>query len=294
MSKSTLYSPASDSPLSVGNVLNNSDFMAGVIANGLTSSLASTLYGNAQDVATGGAVLYQSISAGDLYADDEINARAEGTEYQIVRLPDPDIKRDPVEDLGGAFEVTDEAWERNVLDVAHNGLIQVSNSIRRKLDRRIAATLAAAPIETIAATDEWGGFTTTGSNPTPRGQQPIGDMIRLDESFQADEFGQGLQTLLLNPIDATKVRLGYGEELPNVLAAVSRGENPVKIKATTMIAAGTGYALSQSSPGALGVEKPLTVEKIPVRDRRTTRVQAYIVCRPYISRLYAIRKIIGI
>ncbi|WP_138845278.1 major capsid protein [Rhodococcus pyridinivorans] len=289
-----LYSKPADDVLTVRNVLRSPDFLAKGIAQGLLPSLASRLFGDASTDAAGGTVLYQRISTNDLYSQDDINARAEGTEYQVVRLPEPDIQRDPVEDLGAVFEVTDEAVDRNVLDVVTNGQAVVTNTIRRKLDARIAATLVAAPIPDIVSTAGWGSFTTLGSTPTPRGSQPIGDLIRIDQSFAGDEFGQTLQTLLLNPEDAGKLRLGYGDELPGILAAATRHSEPVKLATSNALPEGTAYALSQLSPGGLGVEKPLTVEILPQRERRTTRIQTYIVARPYISRMFAVRKLVGI
>lgn len=277
--------------LSVNSMLKQPDFIADLIAESLEISLASIVFGDRSTQATGGSVLYQRASATDLFTKDDIAERAEGAEYQIVRLPEPDIRQDPVEDLGGAFEVTDEAIERNVMDVVSNGIGNIGGSIRSALDKRIIATLdlATSPERTIVSDNDWGDFATTGATPTPRTQQPLADLVTIDETFREEGLGQILDTLLLSPADAAKLRIGYGPELQDMLASITT--DPIKLRTSTAITPGTIYAMSQNPPGGLGIEKPLTTEVIEFRERRTTRVQTYIVCRPYISRLYAIRKL---
>lgn len=294
---STLYSDTGAQ--TVGGLLKQPRVITELIASSLADrSLTSVVFGDATADATGGAVLYQSVSPSDLATVSDVHERTEGAEYGLVTLPEPKIERDPVEDLGGKFAMTDEARDRNIVPMMQNGLSQLQSTIGRKLDARTVAVLDAAAEQNsldIAAATEWSNFTTIGQTPTPLADTPLADLLTVQETFDQDEMGVQIERVLLNPSDAAALKIGYGAQLSDMLAAVSGDlDKPIRLVTSARIGRGTAYVLGDRNPGGLGVEVPLTTEVIDKRENRSTLVQSYIVARPFVSRSYAVRRITGI
>ncbi|WFR72930.1 hypothetical protein P9209_03400 [Prescottella defluvii] len=199
-STSTIYSGQGASA-TVNNVLAQPDVIAAVVGDNLATSVTSAVFGDATSQAVGGAILYQTVHPGDEFTDGDISARAEGAEYQLVRLPEPDVRRDPVEDLGGKFICTEEAVTRNVLPVLTNGITQVSASIRRAIDGRTIDTLEAAVAEYNLELPghNWSSYIGGGASPTPNAQSPLADLVQTQLSFDVDGMGAVTSTLIVHP-----------------------------------------------------------------------------------------------
>lgn len=289
-STSTIYSGVGGGA-TVNHVLAQPDIIAAKIGDNLTTSVTSAVFGDATSQAVGGAILYQTVHPGDEFTDGDITARAEGAEYQLVRLPEPDVRRDPVEDLGGKFICTEEAITRNVLPVLTNGITQVSASIRKAIDGRTIDTLEAAVAEYSLDLPghNWSTYIGGGATPTPNAQSPLADLVQAQLSFDVDGMGAVTSTLIVHPEQAAALRIAYGPDLADVLDAAGG----VTIHASTHIGPGDAYVIA-GQPGGLGVETPLTVQVIPKPESRSMLVQAYIVARPYISKPYAIRRLTGL
>lgn len=294
---STIYSDTGAS--TVSGLLKQPRVIIELISRYLAdNSLTSVVFGEATADATGGAVLYQSVTPADLATVSDVQDRAEGAEYGLVTLPEPKIERDPVDDLGGKFVVTDEARDRNIVPMMQNGLSQLQSTIGRKLDARTVAVLDAAAeqheLDVVAAT-EWTDFTTIGQTPTPLADTPLADLLTVQETFDQDEMGVQIDRVLMNPSDAAALKIGYGPQLSDMLAAVSGNpDTPIRLHTSARISRGTAYVLGDHNPGGLGVEVPLTVDVIDKRENRSTLVQSYIVARPFVARSYAVRRITGI
>lgn len=283
--------------VTVSQVLNQPKVIEAVIGDELEKTLAAETFAGSTARAEGGAVLYQRAAGRlDLETKTPVPDRTEGAEYALIETPTPDVIRDNVRDLGSAFEITDEAQERNVLPVLRNAIQSVAVSLGDSIDAMVTDVLdqATAGDRTIASTSGWESFETVGASPTPRGQQPLGDLVRLDESFRNEGLNLHLAKIIVNPADAANLRIGYGAELPQMLAALGDG-SPVDLITSTHVDAGAAYAVANDrNIGGLGIERPLTVERVPFRERRTTRVITYFVGIPYISRPYAIRRLTGL
>lgn len=198
-STSTIYSGQGASA-TVNNVLAQPDVIAAVVGDNLATSVTSAVFGDATSQAVGGAILYQTVHPGDEFTDGDISARAEGAEYQLVRLPEPDVRRDPVEDLGGKFICTEEAVTRNVLPVLTNGITQVSASIRRAIDGRTIDTLEAAVAEYNLELPghNWSSYI-GGSEPNTQRPVPAGRPRPDAAEFRRRRHGAVTSTLIVHP-----------------------------------------------------------------------------------------------
>lgn len=93
---------------------------------------------------TGGAVIYSRTTEKHLFTENDVADRNPGDEYPVVYAERPESEIARVQDFGGKFAVTDEARRRNDAITFDNDVTRLSNTIKRKLDRRVIETLDAA------------------------------------------------------------------------------------------------------------------------------------------------------
>lgn len=95
------------------------------------------------------------------------------------------------------------------------------------------------------------------------------------------------------------LRIGYGGELPDVLAGVGITDVRTSMRCTV----GTAYVVAAGAAGVLGFEAApfaptqtggLCTEIIPDRERRATWIQAYAVPAFAVTAPGAVRKITGL
>ncbi|MFD6893477.1 major capsid protein [Rhodococcus sp. NPDC060086] len=242
----------------------------------------------------GGGILHSVLKAEDFYASDPVD-RAPGSEYERIDTPEPTYDLAKLQDFGGYYEITDEERDRNMTDVIMERTDTVSNSILRSLDRRAIAAIDAAVAKIPAgggivpgvdvSAIELNGDPTTQTATSARFEATLS---ALNLSVEIDELGFELDTLVLHPSEKSQLALAYGKDLSELLDAFG-----FKIISSPLVTAGTGYAVATGQAGRIGYEKALTVESIPQRERRTTRVQAYIVPAFAVTNPYAVKKITG-
>lgn len=244
---------------------------------------------------SGGGMLFDVLLNGGNFSTRDVHKRAPGAEYIITGSDNPRDLAVP-QDWGAKVEFLDEERDRYDVTVLGNRLVQLANTIVRKVDQlAIAAIDAALTKHSIAGVSghNWGNLVTVGplDDITPNADRPLADIANAALLIRVDDLGvQAPDTLVLHPQQHSALTIGYGTELPNVLAAAGID----KVRTSMQVANGTAYVASSGSAGRLGFEHPLTTEVIPERTRRAIWVQSYAVPCFAVPVPGAVRKITGL
>jgi len=307
----------SGNQLSWSALLNNptrlNTFVARLAADML---IADAIFTPAGNIVQGGALLYDVMLHGSNYSLRDIAQRAPGAEYQIT-YSDPTRDLATPVDWGSKVKILDEERSRFDPVVLVNRIIALANTIARKIDQLALATVEAALSKySIASVSghNWTTLTTVGPLDaiTPNSQRPTADIANAALLARADDLGyKPPDTLILHPQEQSSLRIGYGYELPQVLAAVGI-EN---VRTSMQVTPGTAYVCPSGVAGLLAFEPVpygstdvgvpgggigsggkagLVTEIIPDRESRSTWVQSYCVPAFAVVVPGAIRKITGL
>jgi hypothetical protein len=225
---------------------------------------------------TGGAVVYDSVEANDLYTLRDVERVAPGGEFPIITS----ARRAPgvaeVEKWGGKVWISDEAKDRNDSILFTNQLRQLSNTIVRKINARAIQTLdamfTAYPARVVAAGGSWGAVTPYGASPTPPSQWPARDFAKAAEIAETDEMGMRYDLWILNPVDYTKLLILYGGDgIQELLSTLN-----LEIYVTNRQTAGLATVVASNQVGQMRVEQPLGTETWREPNRQRTWVQASV------------------
>ena len=258
----------------------------------------------------GGALIYDEAVGPDeatkyLKAGDDVHEIAPSGQFPRFETSDaaaPKVAK--VQKYGGEVEIAWEAKTRNDQRAFARDITRLSNTIVRKINTVAMATLdtalAAHPSQsttlgalglsgwaTIAAAS---GGIQTGMNGT------FAVMKRPDALFaavqlQADtqEMGVTYDTLLINPIDAGRLRDIYGSDVNKVLA-----DSGLTLVKTTRVAAGTAYFAAKGQVGGIALEQPLAT-RVYVEDRHQRDVvQSSVIPLFYVDNPTAVLKVTGL
>lgn len=239
----------------------------------------------------GGGMLYSVVKASDFYTT-EVEKRSPGNEYAVVEGVDPEEKLATVEDWGGRFEVNDEQRDRNIVSYLDQQVTQLSNTIARRLDvGAIAAIEAAIGSENTVPGHTWDDVVVFGPDAslTASPDVPTADLSAAQLASDLQELGVKHDLLIVHPNEAHSLRTAYGDKLQQMLDSAG-----LELFSNPRMTAATAYVCERGGCGVVGFERPLTVDVIDVRERRTTIVQAYAVPAYATERPYALKKLTGL
>ncbi|GGL09676.1 major capsid protein [Nocardia jinanensis] len=238
----------------------------------------------------GGGILHPRLSSAARYTADDVVERAPGDEYQAVRAIDPEYRLAAVRDYGAKVSVTDEEIARGDISALNNKMLQLSNTLLRKLNVKALEAIDAAGPASLVATAAWDTFVTVGPDTgiTPNAERPLADMMRARLAAEQDRLGITLDTLVTSPQDATNLSIGYGVELTQVLAAAR-----LTLVTNPYIPEGRVYLTAKGKAGTVGFEAPLTVDIIDKRENREKIVQVYAVPAYAVDRPQAVKVVTG-
>ncbi len=242
----------------------------------------------------GGAVLYDQATLNELYTDRDVEQVAPGDEFPIVGSQRTEPKVARVVKDGGKFFITDEARDRNDIAFFNNQVVQLGNTIVRKVNTRAVATLEAA-ITAIGGAGtfvghNWGTVVTGGSSQTNNSGWPGADFAQAQYLADVDELGVIYDLWIVNPKQKMQLAITYGSMLPDVLAANGIRE----VFATNRVANGTGYAVATGQVGELRIEKALGTETWREEKTQRTWVQSDVRPAMYVTNPYSIKKVTGL
>lgn len=198
-----------------------------------------------------------------------------------------------VEKHGGKFFVTDEARDRNDGSKIQREGRKIMNAMVRRQDARaiaiVDASIAGIGSQTITGLN-WGAVVTGGSSQSNASAWPAADFAKAQLLADTQELGVEFDTWIVNPAQATQLRLIYGTDLNDVLE--SNGIDTLAV--SNRVAAGTAYALAQQQPGEMRAEKPLGTETWREQATERTWVQTSARFVQYVTDPYSIVKFTGL
>lgn len=238
----------------------------------------------------GGGILHPRLKSADRYTADDVVERAPGDEYQMVRAIDPEYRLAAVRDYGAKTTITDEEIARGDMAALNNKVLQLTNTLTRKLNTSALAAIDDATPQAVLAFAAWDTLVTEGpeSSLTPSTHRPLADMVRARQASEEDRLGIKLDTLLVSTTDAASLRVGYGPQLADVLAAAE-----VTMITNPYIETGRAYLVEKGKAGVVGYEAPLTVDVIDRRETRDKVLQVYAVPSYAVDKPQAVKVITG-
>jgi hypothetical protein len=243
----------------------------------------------------GGAVIYEQATANDLYASRDVERVEPGNEFPIVTFDRGVPLTAQVEKFGGKFPITDEARRRNQLGRVNRAMLQLANTITRKIQQRAIAELNAAITASgrTAAGSSWRGVSLlTQGNITPS-VGPLADLTLVEQMNETQELGYSYDFAIMNPVDWRSFRLAAGGTSADARALLSdSGINGVWI--TNRQTAGTVKWLARGQVGELGYEVPLSTETWRDSDgKQQDWFQSFVLPIVYVTDPYAILETTG-
>lgn len=243
---------------------------------------------------SGGAVIFDQLTANDLYPLRNNEPIAPGAEYPVLQDQRPAPKVATVVKWGAKLYITDEARDRNDQSLWLNSLRRMGNSMVRTVDAYAVAAMEAAftafPSQ-VSSGHSWSAVTPIGGTPTSIRSWPGADLQAALQQAQVDELGYVYDTLLLNPVDSSQLSYVYGA---TEVDAILRDSYGLTRFVSNRVIAGNAYVLASQQPGGMRVEAPLS--SLAYRDEDTDRTWTKSSVRlvAYIDQPYAMRKITGI
>lgn len=244
---------------------------------------------------TGGAVVFDTVAANEIYLDNDIQQIAPGAPYPIVGSS----RRAPgvaeVEKWGGRYPITWEARDRNDNVLFYNKNVQLSNTIVRKNNQRAVQTI----VDAIAALSgagtfpgvDWSATVPAGATPSAPASWPHSDLAKANMLADQRELGIRFNGLALNPVDYLTLVLIYKDQLANVLTQAGYNE----AFSTNRVPTGTAYVYAEKQVGEMRVEKPLATRVYPDPDGIDQDwVQAGVRNVMFANNPYAVMSITGI
>lgn len=243
---------------------------------------------------TGGAVVYDQAVLNELYLDRDVQYIAPGGEYPIVTSSRQAPNVAKVEKIGGRFDITDEARDRNDIAYYNEQVTQLSNTIVRKANiaavNKLEAAITALGGAGTYGGHSWSAYQPGGTSPTAPNASPGADLLRGQYLADVDELGVKYDLLITNPLDAMNLAVGYGDKYAAMLDAAGIRE----VFASNRVTAGTAYLVARGRVGEIRIEKALRT--ITYREEKTDRTWTQAGVRPvmYVTNPYSIKKITGI
>src|SRR5262245_5321392 len=244
---------------------------------------------------TGGAVVYDSVEANDLYTSRDVERVSPGAEFPIITS----ARRAPgvaeVEKWGGKVWISDEARDRNDSTLFTNQLRQLGNTIVRKINARaiqvLEAMFTAYPSRVVPskaqAVGGWDAVTPYGATPTNPGAWPAADFAMAAEISETDELGIRFDLWILNPSNYTDLLLLYGGDgIQELLSTLG-----LEIYVSNRVPVNTAYVVAQGQVGQMRTEKPLGTETWREPNRERTWVQASVRPLMFVDNRFAALKV---
>lgn len=254
--------------------------------------LADKLFTSAGGV-TGGAVIYDELTANELYTNRDVERVEPGMEVPIITSERPAPKVALVEKWGGKVWIPDETKDRNGTAAFTNTIRQLANTIVRKLNQRVIEVLEAS----IAASGQvvvgrnWSAYAGLTPNTTAFNAGPMRDFALAQQMAEEDELGVRYTLWLINPQEYTNLVVGAGG--PGNFAALLQAMN-IDVYVSNRVTPGTAYVVAGQQTGEMRVEKPLGTETWREPGRERTWVQSTVRPVMYVTNPYSVLKFTGL
>lgn len=245
--------------------------------------------------ATGGAVIYDQILGNELYSGRDVQAIEPGSEFPIVTANDTSSLVARTTKWGGAFIVTYEERDRDRRDVVAQQLIQLRNTIVRKVDTVAVATLRAAPILSATSSGNWSDSDVS----------IYGDIQAARTAVNRQDLGYEIDTALISP--GTHLSMVSNEKLLAALPREGSGSsNPIISGELTGVAGISRWFvtnrvgdnevlfLSGRQAGSIADERPLYSRQVDQPERERWLVQAARLTVPFVNNPKSVIRMTGV
>lgn len=239
----------------------------------LKNYFAERIFTNGGGV-TGGALLYDQLTANDLFPTRSVQEVAPGAEFPEVTFDRPEPKTAQVRKLGGKFRVTDEARDRNDLSAIQIEGIKLGNDVQRQLHTRalaeLEASLTAIGSDGVMVGKSWAAATALTISTENKAALPAADLAQVRRIAAKKELGTEYNLLVLNPDEVANLTIIYGDA-EAWLRAQGFG-----LAVSNIVTAGTAYAVSEGMVGQVRYEQALATATWRDDATESTWVQASI------------------
>ncbi|WP_029135320.1 major capsid protein [Nakamurella lactea] len=257
----------------------------------LRKMFSQRIFSNGGSV-SGGAVIYDQLTANDLFTDRDVQNVEPGAEFPIVTSSRATSKVAQVEKFGGKFFVTDEARDRNDPLALRIGAQKLANTIQRKTDGRALAVLNAAVTEfsQTATGTNWATALSTAAGSMTKAIEPAADFAKVQLSADTDELGVEYNLWIVNPAQYSNLVQFYGAS--NLSAVLSA--NGIEMIPTNRQTAGEALVVEAGQVGEMRFEKSLSTETW--REQATERTWVQSSVRPVfvVTNPYSVIKVTGL
>ncbi len=243
--------------------------------------------------AVGGAVIFDQVTAQDLFLTRDVERIRPGQEYPILTDEAPTPRVAAVDKWGGRIFITDEQRDRNAFDVFVRETRKLANTVIRKVDQIAIGVLDAAPVNQFAAANDW----TTSS-----GAAMVNNLIDAAALINDSDLGYIADLVFLNPTQFNELlknkdfRDALGPQAgQSILREGIIGQFlGIDFGRSNRVAPGTGYIASQQLAGSISDEVPLATKTYREEGEDSTYIQSARRVVPYVTDPKAVVRITGI
>lgn len=239
----------------------------------------------------GGALVYTQLTTNDLWLTREVQNVEPGAEFPIVTSDRQAPLVATLEKFGGKFDITREARRRNDMSVFELQSIKLANNMVRQLNTKALAVLNASITATANTTagHSWGAVVTGGSSQTNNTAWPAADIAAAQLVADQQQLGVQFDTWLINPAEANKFKVIYGQNWRDVLSDWN-----VEFFVSNSITAGTAFALERGQVGQIRHEFGLQTETWYEEKTQKNWVQVSNDALFAVTNPYSVLKVTGI
>ncbi|NAZ73860.1 hypothetical protein GTQ99_00245 [Kineococcus sp. T13] len=245
---------------------------------------------------SGGAVVYDEVDGNDLYTDRDAEAVAPGEEFPILTSSRGEPKVAVPKKWGGKFFVTDEARERNDVQLITRHARKVSNTIVRATNAYTVAILNAAVVAHSRQVpgNDWTTAIPNGSNPTGPRDTPIADLALARKQAITDETGITYDTLFINENEELSLLAFFQYEAAKLRDALSLVGFTNGYRVSPRVPQGKPYLVASGEVGEYRVEKALSTESWREPETQETWFQTDTRPVAYVTNPNAVLQLTGV
>ena len=187
----------SNNEISVSRFLKNTPVVEKVLDNMAMQRMFAHKVFDVGPRTESGSILYSQITGeGSYYTSRDVQQITPGSEFPNVGIDEEELLVATVAKWGGRFGLTYESIDSDRRDLLNRALVRLSNTIARKVDTQCVAALAAAGLQTAAASGDWSTAAT----------DILGDVQTALGAIENQDLGYQGNLVLLNPAQALDLR----------------------------------------------------------------------------------------
>jgi hypothetical protein len=277
--------------ITVSAYLQNVPRVQRAIENLALQRFVTDLIFSAGPAATGGAVVYDQVTAVDLYLARDVQEIEPGSEFPILNDTEPSPLVAIAKKYGGEVLLSDESVRRDRRDLLNREMTRLRNTIVRKYDTLSMTALRNAPVNTLTASGDWSTAATDILKDTA---SAINLISLLDMGYEPD-------TALINPaqeldlLSDADIRAALPRERSDVPIATGKLGRLLGLDwvVSNRVNAGEVFIMQRKAAGSISDEVPIYARTIHDDRREAWFIHGARVGVPYITDPKAVTRVTG-